>query len=470
MRAHWSNPGLNISIAIQTESLNLISLIIGQRINLIFVKMSFICVIWRLETRHTLRENEQVKRARGEDKKERKRETTRASVLITQYASGSIDHLRLLVLHNTYIHLTSDSERVERRGMRASKVAQSKTRWRTHIGTGGKERILVRIENEERRRTCSIPTWPEPESPPSPSSFFSLFFSDSSPTKSRTLVFFSQTHRRTFSLFLPIRVLLARSPFRDSSPFRRLFAGRLCRSKRAWLFRQRMFNRSIVSVGRAADFPLGRSTPLLKFGGERYYSFSVVGFSLSRFHSCSLRLLSPSTPPPHLYVYSFICWWLIPHYRDRSTDKRNVLGNTQCAPPWEEAESQLLLAIGDRRERGGRGRGGIRSRDAYSLRRSHNLFLPLALRPRRLFPLFPLLSSHWLYAESRYHRASYHTSPRTSLPSSESLFHPFISWCIWYNSIHRVASQPPRWFIGQSHANSLYLLTGPGSLIWSTEK
>lgn len=28
-----------------------------------------------------------------------------------------------------------------------------------------------------------------------------------------------------------------------------------------------MFNRSIVSVGRAADFPLGCSTPLLKFGG-----------------------------------------------------------------------------------------------------------------------------------------------------------------------------------------------------------
>ncbi|KAK1126266.1 hypothetical protein K0M31_004897 [Melipona bicolor] len=45
-------------------------------------------------------------------------------------------------------------------------------------------------------------------------------------------------------------------------------------------------------------------------------------------------LPSPSQPPPHpLYVYSFICWWLIPHYRDRSTDKRTVLGNTQCAPP-----------------------------------------------------------------------------------------------------------------------------------------
>lgn len=87
-----------------------------------------------------------------------------------------------------------------------------------------------------------------------------------------------------------------------------------------------MFNRSIVSVGRAADFPLGRSTPL-KFGG------GGILLLLSRRLVDSLRLLSSSTPPPHLYAYSFICWWLIPHYRDRSTDKRNVLGNTQCAPP-----------------------------------------------------------------------------------------------------------------------------------------
>ena len=33
-----------------------------------------------------------------------------------------------------------------------------------------------------------------------------------------------------------------------------------------------------------------------------------------------------------LYIYSFICWRLIPHYRDRFSDKRAVLGNTQCRP------------------------------------------------------------------------------------------------------------------------------------------
>lgn len=148
-----------------------------------------------------------------------------------------------------------------------------------------------------------------------------------------------------------------------------------------------MFNRSIVSVGRAADFPLGRSTPLLKFGG------GGIPLLLSRRLVLlgSLRLLSPSTPPSHLYAYSFICWWLIPHYRDRSTDKRNVLGNTQCAPPRRLSRS-FSRPIGDRRERGGRGRGSIRSRDAYSLRRSHNLFFQFALRSRRLFSLFPLSS------------------------------------------------------------------------------
>lgn len=146
-----------------------------------------------------------------------------------------------------------------------------------------------------------------------------------------------------------------------------------------------MFNRSIVSVGRAADSPLGRSTPLLKFGGG--------GILLLLSHPVllgSLRLLSPSTPPPHLYAYSFICWWLIPHYRDRSTDKRNVLGNTQCAPPWLSRSFSRPSATG--------GKGMDEDEDeAASGAGTHilcvrNLFFQFALRPRRLFSLFPLSS------------------------------------------------------------------------------
>lgn len=63
---------------------------------------------------------------------------------------------------------------------------------------------------------------------------------------------------------------------------------------------------------------------------------------------------SAPPPPPSLYVYSFICWWLIPHYRDRSTDKHNVLGNTQYALPTLPrltVVASLAGPIGDRRGR-----------------------------------------------------------------------------------------------------------------------
>lgn len=135
--------------------------------------------------------------------------------------------------------------------------------------------------------------------------------------------------------------------------------------------------------------------PLLEFGGgdttpSFSLSFSIAAFTLSPL-SASRQLLSPPHPPPPLYIYSFICWWLIPHYRDRSTDKRNVLGNTQCAPPFSRL-SRSFLAIGNRREEGrvagwgrGQGRGGIRSRSAYS---PHNLFFPPSCSPSPSAPSF----------------------------------------------------------------------------------
>lgn len=86
----------------------------------------------------------------------------------------------------------------------------------------------------------------------------------------------------------------------------------------AWLFRQRMFNRSIVS-------PKPSGCLVCVFVKETRpppcHSRSSSSLLFSSFLSSSL------------FIYLFICWWLIPHYRDRSTDKRSVLGNTQCSPP-----------------------------------------------------------------------------------------------------------------------------------------
>lgn len=142
--------------------------------------------------------------------------------------------------------------------------------------------------------------------------------------------------------------------------------------------------------------------PLLEFGGgdttsSFSLSLSIAAFTLSPL-SASRQLLSPPhPPPPPLYIYSFICWWLIPHYRDRSTDKRNVLGNTQCAPPFSRL-SRSFLAIGSRREEGRLRDGGEDKDEAASGAEAHILratfsFLPLVLRLPRLFLLFPLSSS-----------------------------------------------------------------------------
>lgn len=183
------------------------------------------------------------------------------------------------------------------------------------------------------------------------------------------------------------------------SPFRRLSAVSAARSAPDYLGSEcliealyRTDSELLASLGPA---------PLLEFGGgdttsSFSLSFSIAAFTLSPL-SASRQLLSPPHPPPPLYIYSFICWWLIPHYRDRSTDKRNVLGNTQCAPPFSRL-SRSFLAIGNRREEGRLRDGGEDKDEAASGAEAHILrttfsFLPLVLRLPRLFLLFPLSSS-----------------------------------------------------------------------------
>ena len=137
-------------------------------------------------------------------------------------------------------------------------------------------------------------------------------------------------------------------------------------------------------------------TPLLQFGREDTTSpFPPPSRSPP---SPSLLTSAPPQPPPPLYIYSFICWWLIPHYRDRSTDKHNVLGNTQCAPPFSKL-SRSFLAIGDRREEEGLRDGGEDKDEAASGAEAHILCTASSFRflllPRlpHLFLLFPLPSS-----------------------------------------------------------------------------
>lgn len=285
------------------------------------------------------------------------------------------------------------------------------------------------------------------------SSFFLLFFSDSSPTKSRTLVFFSHTrthtHGRTFPLFLLIRVLLARSHFHDSSLFRRLFAGRLCRSKRAWLFRQRMFNRSIVSVGRAADFPLG-STPLLKFGGgEILLLLSRRLLPLGSSHIpfiFSLLLL-------HLHIFTFIRLFAGGWYLITATDLpiSATFSETHNAPllgDWAAASP------GHRRQEG---KGWMRMRrhqeqariffasfaqPLLSIRSPSTSFLP--------FVLVVVTDS------TEKVDITAPPFPNTSLPplppylptEFKVTLYSFVPWFIRYNFIRRIAPQPLRWFIG----------------------
>lgn len=148
--------------------------------------------------------------------------------------------------------------------------------------------------------------------------------------------------------------------------------------------------------------------PLLEFGGgdttsSFSLSFSIAAFTLSPL-SASRQLLSPPHPPPPLYIYSFICWWLIPHYRDRSTDKRNVLGNTQCAPPFSRL-SRSFLAIGNRREEG-RLRARTRTRRHQEQKRifSAQPFLSSLLFSVSLGSFFCSRCRRRLYWESKYHR------------------------------------------------------------------
>lgn len=276
------------------------------------------------------------------------------------------------------------------------------------IGTGGKE-DLVRIENEERRRTCSIPTWPEPESPPSPLPFF-YSFSLTRLRRNHVLSYSFRTHihvHTDVSLFLLIRILLALSPFYDSSLFRRFFAGRLCRSKRAWLFRQRMFNRSIVSVGRAADFPLGRSTPLLKFGGGGI--LLLLGSSRVPF-VFFLRLL-------HLHIFTLIRLFAGGWYLITATD-------LPISATFLETHNAPLLggwAVASPDHRRQEGKGWTRTRRHQEQGRiffasfATSSFNSLSVH---VVSFLCFHCRHWLYEESRYRRAS--TRPRTPLYRAQS--------------------------------------------------
>lgn len=168
--------------------------------------------------------------------------------------------------------------------------------------------------------------------------FLYLFFSSSFLTEPRSLALLSflLTYRHTlclsFSFLLYTPLTPFRSSFQDSSLFRR-YSPRL-RSTAGRSAPDYLGSEYLIEALYRWDSEL--LAPLLGFGeGDtpprpRLPAFS---FSLPLTPISCILLLSLPLPLPPLYVYSFICWWLIPHYRDRSTDKRNVLGNTQCAPP-----------------------------------------------------------------------------------------------------------------------------------------
>lgn len=211
-------------------------------------------------------------------------------------------------------------------------------------GRGGED--LARIENEERRGTCSIPTRSEPESPSlSPSAGPRAERRASTEGSSALLSFLlSPPPGRSAPDYLGSECLIEALYRRDRS---------------CWLLG--CLAPLLVFSQRDTPAPpprLSPSDPFLSF------SRSLSRFSHRRRFNCHLRLTTTTNrPPPHpLYVYSFICCWLIPHYRDRSTDKRTVLGNTQCAPP-SSGSSLLLLPPLPSAGRGKEGRrgGGIRS-------------------------------------------------------------------------------------------------------------
>ena len=151
-----------------------------------------------------------------------------------------------------------------------------------------------------------------------------------------------------------------------------------------------MFNRSIVSV----VLPELR-TPFLPLSLSLFLSLSLSSclllhllllllllFSLIRC-VCRRRCYgSPSSPvlPLLLYTCSFICWWLIPHYRDRSIDKRTVLGNTQCAPPGFRTFASALRRTERERERE---REKEKERERERERERVLLHRPLPCRGRR---------------------------------------------------------------------------------------
>lgn len=195
-----------------------------------------------------------------------------------------------------------------------------------------------------------------------------------------------------------------------------------------------MFNRSIVSAGpRAAGS--SRSPSSSSWVWRRRHSSSPRA-AAAAFSCLSPSFSAPSLPaaPPPLYVYSFICWWLIPHYRDRSTDKRNVLGNTQCALPIPRA-AEPAASLGHRRreEKGRRVRVGRRTRRHQEQRRIFPATSPLRPFSSPSTTSAQSLSSSLcsrcrrrLHRESRYHpRPSVQPGLASPLPPPPlSLEHP----------------------------------------------
>lgn len=133
------------------------------------------------------------------------------------------------------------------------------------------------------------------------------------------------------------------------------------------------------------------------------------------------QLPSPPHPPPPFYIYSFICWWLIPHYRDRSTDKRNVLGNTQCAPPSSRL-SRSFLVIGNRRKEGGLWDGGEDKDEAASGAEAHILRTTSSFRSLLLSASF--ISSFCSRCCRLYRESKYHCDPLTCLEKTLLLAFP----------------------------------------------
>lgn len=158
----------------------------------------------------------------------------------------------------------------------------------------------MRIENEERRGTCSIPTRSEPESPP-PRLPFSLSLR---PVFGAALV----------PLYSSLSFSFSRSPFYDSSPFHRLSAASTGRSAPDYLSSECLIEalyrwdpESLASLDSSSR--VWRRRPgLLSSSSSLPLLFSIAAFTLTLVPRSSFLLLpSPSTSTSlHLFVYLLV--------------------------------------------------------------------------------------------------------------------------------------------------------------------